>query len=134
MPFVDFMMIGKSKYDMNNLTYSVILAVFQTLLANGGMYFLKRCSPEPSLVHAKYMLSMPSFWVGILSYGTSFLLLILLIGRERLTFLVPFTMSLHFIVSAVVGVLLLDERLSLSLVIGMGIISIGVAFVALGRT
>ena len=118
---------------MSSLAVSFILAVFQSLLANGGMYFLKRCAPEATLARAKALLAEPLFWTGVGLYGLSFLLLIVLVGRERLTFLVPFTMSVHFVISGLIGTLLLGERLTPLLLTGMAVIAVGVALLAFGR-
>ncbi len=118
---------------MSGLALSGILVVVQALLANTGMYFLKRAAPAASLDRARELLTEPFFWLGVGLYGLSFLVLIVLVGRERLIFLVPFAMSLHFVISAVIGTLLLGERLNPMLIAGMAVIAVGVVLMALGR-
>ena len=118
---------------MNSLAITFVLAVLQSLLANTGLYLLKRAAPEATVERAKALLAEPLFWGGVGFYGLSFLLLIVLIGRERMTFLVPFTMSVHFAISALIGVFLLHERISPLLIAGMAVIAVGVALMACGR-
>lgn len=82
----------------------------------------------PLLDVVKASLTQPAVLIGLAMYGTGALLWLYVLARWDVSKAYPLV-SLGFILTLAVGLIFLDERLSIERILGCALISIGLVFV-----
>lgn len=74
-----------------------------------------------------------AFLGGVASYGASTLLYVLVLGRMNLSLAYPVIIGATTVVTCVTGSRLLQETVTVSQWFGIGLIIVGITFIALAR-
>lgn len=116
------------------MSSTYLLAALSILLGGIGQFLLKlgadRIKPEASLWLSLWrLLWIPQLSLGLLCFGTSFLLWIFVLRRLPLSIAYPMV-SLNYLIVTLLAVLVLHERFTLSKAVGLGLIMLGVAVIS----
>lgn len=112
---------------------SILLSVFLNcsaqLLMRKGMMKTGEMSVAAIASNFGILISNIWLWLAILCYGLSILLWMSVLSKVELSFAYPF-LSVGYVISAVVGHLLLGENLSAIRIAGVIVICIGVVLIS----
>lgn len=111
-----------------------LLAAISILLGGIGQFLLKlgadRIKPAPTLLLTLWRLVlMPQLILGLLCFGSSFLLWIFVLRRLPLSVAYPMV-SLNYLVVTLLAVLVLHERFTAYKALGLGLIMLGVVAIS----
>ena len=115
---------------------NIILFILYVLLSSSGLILFK-LGASNSNIHLTILGLSISFSIksiiGILCYGFSFLLWMVIISRMDLTIAMPFSIALVNTLVVVGSCLILKEKLTLNQGIGIFIVIFGVCFMSWGK-
>lgn len=116
---------------------NVILITLYVVFAVGGSTLIKYggIAKDAALFTvpiANVSLSPISF-LGILFYGASFVLYILLLNRLELSFVSPVTVGIVYVLLMITAVLVFGEQMTVIKMLGCGLILAGVLLVLTGK-
>lgn len=120
------------------MSTTYLLAGASILLGGVGQFLLKlgadRIRPGPTLWLTLWRLvGIPPLSVGLLCFGTSFVLWIFVLRRLPLSVAYPMV-SLNYLVVTLLAVLFLNERFTLYKAVGLGLIMLGVAAISVRQS
>lgn len=110
------------------------LVAFAALLSAGQILFKSAALAAPSLNRSASfvaLLQLPTFWAALFLYGGATLLWIYLMQVIPLSRGYPFA-ALGFVIVPVAGILLFDERVSISYLAGAALVISGLALISRG--
>ena len=117
-------------------TMSVILFILYVILSSSGLILFKLGSTNPN-IHISILGISASFSIktiiGILCYGFSFLLWLIIVSRMNLTVAMPLSIALVNTLVVVESCLILKEKITLNQGIGIFIIIFGVCIMTWGK-
>jgi len=115
---------------------TIIMFTCYIILTVSGITFVKFGGLDKAV--ALFTLPVINFavsWqtlVGILCYGFSFVLYIIIITKADLSFIIPISTAITYIALMVIAFTLFNESFNALKIIGCGLILIGVLFVIVG--
>lgn len=108
---------------------SVLLNCFAQLLIRKGMLQIGEISVFQMFDNLFKLISNFWLWTALFFYGISLILWIVVLSKMEVSYAYPF-FSIGYVVSALIGVLWFQEILTLTRIIGIAIISIGVFLIS----
>jgi len=111
------------------LLISVIASTFGQTFLKLGALSLGAVTADNALSHVLKIATTPTLILGLASYGVGAISYILLLTRVKLSIAAP-SVSLMYIAAVLVGYLMFDETISISRMVGIGLIMCGVVLVA----
>jgi drug/metabolite transporter (DMT)-like permease len=109
----------------------MVLLVIYIMLCQSGLLFMKLGADDTSVSAAERILSLNLNYytiLGMVLYVGSFLLYVNIIGRYNLSYIAPIITGVGYIITIVLAVTVLREKLSIFQWIGVGVILVGIAF------
>lgn len=111
------------------LAYTVIGSA-ATLYMRVGLLEVGNCSPDPgATMDFLRCFANAKLIIGVVCYGVSFLLFLLMLWRERITYTLPIATGLSYMGSVLAARLLLGERVSPIQGVGIVVIAVGLLMV-----
>lgn len=117
---------------MNNILMilgSVLLNAIAQLLIRKGMLVIGTVGVTNFAQNIIPMLLNPWLWGAMLSYAVSILLWMSVLSKVEVSFAYPF-LSIGYIFAAVVGYMAFNEHLSMTRILGILVICIGVILIS----
>lgn len=117
---------------MNNILMilaSVLLNAIAQLLIRKGMLVVGTVSVTNFSQNLVPMLLNPWLWGAMLSYAISILLWMSVLSKVEVSFAYPF-LSIGYIFAAIVGYMVFNEHLSMTRILGIVVICIGVILIS----
>lgn len=116
---------------------NILLIVLYVVFAVGGSTLIKYGSLEKlgslvTLPLVNVSFSLVSF-LGIVCYGLSFLLYILLLSKFDLSFISPVTIGIVYVLLMVTAVIVFNEHFTILKTIGCAIILIGILLIVTNK-
>ena len=113
-----------------------ILYILYLLLTCLGLIFLKMGGQSTDIKISEFIFSMQidcKFVIGLICYVISFLLYIVVLQKRDLSYIYPLSAGIVNVVSVMVGVIVLKEKISLTGYLGIAAIIIGVVLLNIKR-
>ncbi len=117
---------------MNNIIMilgSVLLNALAQLLIRKGMLSIGEVGMTEITSHIGAMITNWWLWGAMLSYGVSILMWMSVLSKVEVSFAYPF-LSVGYIVAAIVGYALFNENLSITRILGIIVICLGVVLIS----
>lgn len=115
---------------------NIVLFILYVVLSSSGLILFKLGSTNPninlSVLGLTINLSIKSI-IGILCYGCSFLLWMIIVSRTNLTIAMPLSIAIVNTLVVVGSCLILKEKITVVQGIGIFIIILGVCIMSWGR-
>ncbi len=115
---------------------NIILFILYVLLSSSGLILFKLGSNNPNLSFGLFDLtihfSIKSI-IGILCYGTSFLLWMIIVSRMNLTIAMPLSVAIVNTIVVVSSCLILKEKITLNQAVGIFVVILGVSIMTYGK-
>lgn len=114
----------------------ILIGLYLTFSLGGVFLFKIGCQKEFIISFSSGIFSMNISLMsifGLLSYVVSFLLYMLLISKNEMTYIVPVTTGITYILTFILAVLLLKETISVNKLLGSALILIGVIIINLKK-
>ncbi|MBQ8219161.1 MAG: EamA family transporter [Bacilli bacterium] len=115
---------------------NILLFILYVLLSSSGLVLFKLGANSPSiqihLLNFNLLFSIKSI-IGILCYGFSFILWLIIISRMNLTVAMPLSIAIVNTLVVILSCLLLKEKITLTQGVGIFIVIIGVCIMSWGR-
>lgn len=117
-------------------TMSIMLFILYVILSSSGLILFKLGSSNPD-IHINILGITANFSIksiiGILCYGFSFLLWMIIVSRMNLTIAMPLSIALVNTLVVIESCLVLKEKITLTQGIGIFIIICGVCIMTFGK-
>ena len=108
---------------------AIIQVVGQILIKNGAA----QLGANPSILHTAIgMVTIPSLFAGYACYGLFTVIMVLALKHAELSLLYPI-MSMTYVWLPVISVLWLGESINAMIMVGIGVITMGVAVLGRGE-
>ena len=118
---------------MLNIALIVLYVIFavggSTLIKYGG---LDKAATLLSIPLVNVSMSLVSFF-GVICYGLSFILYILLLNKFDLSFISPLTIGIVYVLLMLTAVVVFNEQFTLLKTVGCVLILVGVLIIALNK-
>lgn len=114
----------------------IIMFACYVLLASSGLILFKLGSANSNLTLSIFELKINysiKMILGLLCYGCSFILWMLIVSKSNLTIAMPLSVALVNTLVIIESCLILKEKITLTQGIGIFIVIIGVCVMTLGR-
>ena len=115
---------------------NVILFITYVLLSSSGLILFKLGSLNPNIdlniIGLSISISLKSI-IGILCYGISFILWMIIVSRMNLTIAMPLSVAIVNTLVVVGSCLILKERITTTQTLGIIIIIIGVSLIGIKK-
>ena len=106
------------------------------ILTSVGLLMIKMGGSETSISLMSQGISMQMDFkliIGLISYVVSFLLFTIILQKQNLSFIYPLSAGVVNVISVVLGIIVLKETVSVTGMIGVGLVILGIIFMNLGR-
>jgi len=112
---------------------SVSLGSIGQLLMKKGMTLFGEVSfSSKDLKKLIFMFFQPHVFAGLMLYGFSVIIWLVMLSKADLSFIYPF-ISLGFVLTAIFGYVFFKEMFNIQKIVGIGLIVLGAVLVGLGR-
>lgn len=109
-----------------------VQVILYMLLAVSGMLLVKQGTLSAGVVEGKFNLNISfTSFIGIMFYGCSFLLYMVILQKFDLTDIIPITTGVIYILTFMAGIIFFKESINLQQLIAAGIILAGIVLMAL---
>lgn len=123
---------GKIKGRGGKIMKFILIAVYMLLSASGLILFKKGSQNGLSIILSQSGLNLKISYfsiLGILSYGCSFLLYLFLVSKFNLSYIVPITTGLMYVVIFIASALVFKEKIDPIHLIGAIVVLFGVILI-----